>query len=32
MPESAVTVRRFDDSDEHRDFPLGGSTSCSSVG
>jgi len=24
MPESAVTVRRFDDSDEHRDFPLGG--------
>src|SRR6188508_1594014 len=24
MPESAVTVRRFEDSDEHRDFPLGG--------
>jgi quercetin dioxygenase-like cupin family protein len=23
MPESAVNVRRFDDSDEHRDFPLG---------
>ena len=23
MPESAATVRRFDDPDEHRDFPLG---------
>ena len=23
MPESAVNVRRFDDPDEHRDFPLG---------
>jgi hypothetical protein len=24
MPESAAIVRRFDDPDEHRDFPLGG--------
>jgi hypothetical protein len=23
MPESAFIVRRFDDPDEHRDFPLG---------
>ena len=23
MPESAATVRRFDDPDEHREFPLG---------
>jgi len=24
MPESAAIIRRFDDPDEHRDFPLGG--------
>ncbi len=24
MPECAAIVRRFDEPDEHRDFPLGG--------
>ncbi len=24
MPESAAIIRRFEDPDEHRDFPLGG--------
>jgi hypothetical protein len=24
MPEAAAIIRRFDDPDEHRDFPLGG--------